>query len=299
MPSISMLLAYDAAARAGSFTAAAQELHVTQGAISRQISALENQLGIELFKRDHKPLQLTSVGKTYAREINAALQSIRDASIAAITKPRTGVLNLAILPTFGTRWLMPRFPSFLAQNPDITVNFVTKLSPFDFGTENIHVAIHYGRPDWPGTDSTFLMGEMSVPVCAPHFLEDHPVQRVEDTARLPLLHLASRQDAWENWFESNHADVNAKHGMVFEQISTIAQAAVAGLGVALLPKFLIDRELSQGELKIVIDSPVQNDDGYYLVYPVHLSDHDPAIAFRRWILAAIEEFLGASGDPRV
>ena len=111
-----MLMAYDAAARAGSFTAAAHELNVTQGAVSRQISALENQLGIDLFKRGHKPLQLTSVGKIYAQEVSSALQLIRNASLAAITKPRAGVLNLAILPTFGTRWLMPRFPSFLEQN---------------------------------------------------------------------------------------------------------------------------------------------------------------------------------------
>jgi DNA-binding transcriptional LysR family regulator len=128
-----MLMAFDAAARAGSFTAAAQELNVTQGAVSRQISALENQLGIQLFERDHKPLRLTTVGKVYAAEIHTALQSIRNASLAAITKPQTGILNLAILPTFGTRWLMPRFPSFLEKNPEITVNFVTKLSPCDFG----------------------------------------------------------------------------------------------------------------------------------------------------------------------
>ena len=289
-----MLMAYDAAARAGSFTAAAHELHVTQGAVSRQISALENQLGIELFERDHKPLQLTSVGKVYAQEVSSALQSIRDASLAAITKPRTGVLNLAILPTFGTRWLIPRFPSFLEQNPDITVSFVTKLSPFDFATENIHVAIHYGIPDWPGTTNTFLMGEMSVPICAPTLLSDHAVDNIGDIAKLPLLHLASRPDAWQTWFQANDADVAVQPGLIFEQFSTIAQAAVAGLGVGLLPKFLIGRELSQGELEIIMDFPLKSDYGYFLISPSNLSDFEPVVVFRDWILSEIRTYQSES-----
>jgi DNA-binding transcriptional LysR family regulator len=289
-----MLMAYDAAARAGSFTVAAHELHVTQGAVSRQISALENQLGIELFDRDHKPLQLTSVGKVYAQEVSSALQSIRDASLAAITKPRTGVLNLAILPTFGTRWLIPRFPSFLEQNPDITVSFVTKLSPFDFATENIHVAIHYGIPDWPGTTNTFLMGEMSVPICAPTLLSDHAVDNIGDIAKLPLLHLASRPDAWQTWFQTNDADVVVEPGLIFEQFSTIAQAAVAGLGVGLLPKFLIGRELSQGELEIIMDFPLKSDYGYFLISPSNLSDFEPVVVFRDWILSEIRTYQSES-----
>lgn len=285
-----MLMAYDAAVRAGSFTAAARELNVTQGAVSRQISALENQLGIELFERDHKPLQLTNVGKAYALEVHSALQSIRNASLAAMTKPRIGTLNLAILPTFGTRWLMPRLPSFLEQNPDVTVNFVTKLSQFDFAAENIHVAIHYGLPDWPGAKHTYLMGEMSVPVAAPELLHDASVNQPFDIAELPLLHLTSRPDAWESWFKANGASTKTGRGMHFEQFSTVAQAAVAGLGVALLPRFLIGRELSNGELEIVIDSPLKSEYGYYLTCPTDLYDYEPSAAFRKWILEEIRAF---------
>jgi LysR family glycine cleavage system transcriptional activator len=291
-----MLMSYDAAARAGSFTAAAHELNVTQGAVSRQIGALENQLGIELFKRDHKPLQLTNVGKVYAQEVSAALQSIRNASLTAITKPQSGVLNLAILPTFGTRWLMPKFPSFLEQNPDITVNFVTRLSPFDFANENIHVAFHYGLPDWPGTKSTFLMGEMSVPVCSPRILEDHPIENISDIAKLPLLHLASRPDAWESWFRAVDTTVKVEHGLVFEQFSLVTQAAVAGLGAGLLPKFLIGRELGQNELEIIIDEPLQSDYGYYLISPDGQHDYEPVVAFRNWILSLIQSYQAESAS---
>jgi len=290
LPSISMLMAYDAAAKQGSFTAAAQELNVTQGAVSRQISALENQLGIELFKRDHKPLQLTSVGIKYAQEVSTALQSIRSASLSAITRPHTGTLNLAILPTFGTRWLMPRFPSFLEENPDITVNFVTRLSPFDFSNEDIHVAIHYGLPNWPGTSSTYLMGEMSIPVCSPNLIKEHDVSSVGAIAKLPLLHLESRPDAWESWFNAYDSDVTIQRGMLFGQFSTIAQAAVAGLGAGLLPKFLINRELSNGDLVVINDRPLESKYGYYLISPTDLSDYEPATAFRKWVLAMIESF---------
>src|SRR5210317_56279 len=172
LPSTSMLLAFEAAARTGSFTEAAAELSLTQGAISRQVRALEAQLGMELFARVGKSVRLTEAGKRYAEEVEKALQTIRRATLNAMTDQRGGTLNLAILPTFGTRWLIPRFPAFLKQHPDITVNFATKLSPFDFKKEDLHAAIHYGQTDWPDTESTFLMHEETVPVCAPQLLRN-------------------------------------------------------------------------------------------------------------------------------
>ncbi|MCH7696546.1 MAG: LysR family transcriptional regulator [Proteobacteria bacterium] len=180
VPSTSMLIAFDSAARTGSFSAAARELNLTQGAISRQINALENQLDVSLFKRIRKTIILTDTGKVYAQEIHAALQTIRDASVNAMTNPLNAILTLAILPTFGTRWLMPRFPLFLQENPDITVNFVTKLSPFDFHDEALHAAIHYGTPDWPDTVSTYLMGEESIPVCSPKLLNQNQLNTPAD-----------------------------------------------------------------------------------------------------------------------
>jgi LysR family glycine cleavage system transcriptional activator len=284
LPSTSMMAAFDAAARTGSFTDAARELNLTQGAVSRQVSALENQLDVILFKRIRNTIQLTNAGKIYAREIHAVLQAMRKASLNAMTDPMIATLNLAILPTFGTRWLMPRFPLFLKENPDITVNFVSKLSPFDFQSEDLHAAIHYGLPDWPGTDSSFLMSEKSVPVCSPEFLSQHPLENTEGLAQLPLLHLATRPDAWKNWFQSNGLELPKGQGMLFEQISIIAQAAVGGLGVALLPKFLIQSELDRGELLVIVDKPLQSDAGYHLITPVDKSDYAPIAAFRSWIL---------------
>jgi LysR family glycine cleavage system transcriptional activator len=284
-----MLRAFDAAARCGSFTAAANELQLTQGAISRQVSALEAQLGVALFKRVGKTIQLTEEGKIYAEQIHAALQAIRNASLTAMTSPLTGILNLAILPTFGTRWLMPRFPSFLEQNPDITVNFVTRLSPFDFRSENLHAAIHYGAPDWPGTQSTFLMSEEVVPVCSPAWLREHAPGNPAQLAEMPLLQLSSRANAWASWFQSFDVTPPAAQGMLFEQLAIIAQAAVAGLGAALLPRFLIQSELERGELVVIMELPLQDSGGYYLVTPTEKADYAPVAALRTWLLKMVEQ----------
>lgn len=287
LPSTSMLMALHAAARTGSFTAAARELNLTQGAISRQVSALEDQLDVILFERAGKTVLLTEAGKIYAREIGVALQTIRNASLNAMTNPLSGILNLAILPTFGTRWLMPRFPSFLKEHPNITVNFVTKLTTFDFHEENLQAAIHYGQPDWPDAISTFLMGEEVLPVCSPGFLEENPLSHPGDLARLPLLQLTTRPDAWDNWFRSNKIDPPQEQGMAFEQFSIIAQAAVAGLGVALLPKFLIQSELDRKELVVILNMPTKSEDGYYLVTPADKSEHAPVTALREWLLNVV------------
>lgn len=288
LPSTSMLVAFDAAARTGSFSAAARELNLTQGAISRQIQALEYQLDVVLFKRARKAVGLTEVGNVYAREIHTALQTIRTASLNAMTNPLSGILNLAILPTFGTRWLMPRFPVFLEKHPDITVNFVTRLSPFDFHNENLHAAIHYGSPDWQDTNATFLMGEQVVPVCTAEFRKQHRLQYPEDLAAVPLLHLASRTGAWGDWFQLNNIAIPKEQGMRFEQFSIVTQAAVAGLGAALLPKFLIQSELDRGELVVILDMPLASSSGYYLITPADKSKYAPVAAFRDWLLSMIK-----------
>lgn len=289
LPSTSMLLAFEAAARTGNFTEAAAELSLTQGAISRQVRALERQLGVELFARVRKSVRLTEVGKRYAEEVERALQTIRLATLNAMTDQRGGTLNLAILPTFGTRWLIPRFPAFLREHPDITVNFATKLSPFDFKKEDLHAAIHYGQTDWPDTESTFLMREETVPVCAPALLEQHALTRPADLLDMPLLQLQTRPRAWAEWFQAAGLEPPVPGGMMFEEISTIAQATVAGLGVALLPRFLIENELSSGELAVVLEQPLESSFGYYLVTPRDKTGYAPLVAFREWLLRTVSD----------
>lgn len=284
IPSTSKLLAFEASARNGSFTLAAQELNLTQGAISRQVGALEDQLGVSLFKRVRKTIVLTDVGKTYADEIANALRSIRNASLNAVSDTKGQTLNLAILPTFGMRWLMPKFPDFLAKNPQITVNFASKLSPFDFNNEDLHCAIHFGHPDWPGTNGTYLMSEQAVPVAAPKFIGNHTIRQPQELAEMPLLHIETRPNAWADWFKQNHITPPKDRGMVLEQFTMVTQAAVAGLGVAILPYFLISTELERGELEILMETPLENSAGYYLVTPKTHENYAPVVAFKEWLL---------------
>ncbi len=287
LPSISMLAAFDAASRTGSFTLAARELNLTQGAVSKQICALEDQLDVTLFERLHQAITLTETGKSYASEIRTALEMIRTASLTAMTGPRGGVLNLAVLPTFGTRWLMPRLPAFLAENPDITINFATKLSPFDFRREDQHAAIHYGPPDWPETESIYLMGEEVVPVCSPGFSEENGLNRPGDLASIPLLHISSRPDAWDAWFTEHALATRGHEGMFFEQFLTAAQAAVAGMGAVLVPRFLVQSELERGELVLIFEQPLKSNYGYYLVIPHEKLSYAPVARFREWLLQEI------------
>lgn len=284
IPSTSMLMAFEASARNGSFTLAAQELNLTQGAISRQVSALEEQLGISLFKRIKKTIVLTDVGKIYASEIGGALRSIRNASLNAVSDTTGQTLNVAILPTFGMRWLMPKFPDFLAKNPQITVNFTSKLTSFDFNNEDLHCAIHFGHSDWSKTEGTFLMSEEAVPVAAPSFIGEHTIRSAQELSKMPLLHIETRLNAWGDWFNQNGITPPKDRGMVLEQFSMVTQAAVAGLGVALLPHFLIKTELDRGELEILMDIPLENSAGYYLITPINHSTYAPVVALKEWLL---------------
>ena len=284
IPSTSMLMAFDASVRNRSFTAAAQELNLSQGAISRQVGALENLLDVRLFIRIRKSIQLTDAGKLYSKEIAKALQSIRNASLQVMSNPKGGTLNLAILPTFGMRWLMPRFPDFLHKNPQVTVNFVSKLSPFDFNTEDLHAAIHFGREDWPHANSTFLMKEELIPVASPSLVNNKPSTNPENLAAYPLLHLETRPNAWKKWFEQNNVDAKVRKDMVFEQFSLLTQAAVASLGAALLPRFLIQTELDHGELIELLNVPLKSDSAYHIVIPSHYSTYAPANAFKKWLI---------------
>lgn len=289
LPSLPLLAAFEAAARTESVTEAARELSLTQGAVSRQIRALEEQLGVDLFRRERQTIRLTPGGQAYAREIREALQKISNASLNLRANPGGGTLTVAILPTFGTRWLAPRLPEFLSAHTGITLNLMTRLTQFDFTKEAIDAAIHFGQPDWPGVEMVRLRGEDVVPACSPALLERLAFQTAWDVRRAPLLHLTSRPDAWERWFETQDVDATNVQGMLFDQFATVAQAAVAGLGVALLPRFLIEEELSSGKLVLALDRPMRSQAAYWLVWPADRSDYPPLIAFRDWLVQAAAE----------
>ena len=284
---MSVLCAFEASARLQSFTAAAAELNLTQSAVSRQIRALEEVLGSDLFLRERQTVRLTLAGEAYAQEIRGALRRVSAATLGFKANPQGGTLNLAILPTFGTRWLAPRLPQFIADHPGITINLTTRLAPFDFNLESVDAAIHFGPADWPGAELDFLMSETVVPACSQAMLQAHQFKQAGDLAKAPLLHLVSRPDAWERWFHSMGVEANEVHGMLVDQFAMAAQAAISGLGVALLPRFLIESELARGDLVEAVHGPVESAERYYLAWPSSRASYPPLQAFRHWLQATV------------
>lgn len=286
---MSALLAFDAVARTGSFTGAARDLALTQGAVSRQVAALEGQMGLALIERGGRRVRLTEAGAAYASRVRAALEMLGQGALEALGQAPERGLRLAILPTFGTRWLMPRIPGFVRRHPEITLQFATRIGHFDFAAEGMDAAIHSGRADWPGARMTLLMQESVVPVAAPSLLAGGRNWR-----DLPVLALASRPRAWSEWLAARREAGAAPLSepvpvMRFEQFATLAQAAAAGMGLALMPAFLIRPELDAGALE-ALDDECPSGSGYYFVEPEPAPGARPkrAVAlFRDWLLTEV------------
>ena len=276
IPSTAALQAFEAAARLGSATHAASELNVTQGAISRQIRALEEQLGVSLMIRQGRGLRLTHAGAAYAEEVRASLARLSKATVALRTNPSGGTLSLAILPAFGMHWLAPRLPAFGRKHPEITVTLSTRLAPFDFDTERFDAAIHFGREDWVGAHHMALAPETVLAVCA-------PAQANTPLHAQTLLHLETRPRGWARWLAATGNPLPETPGMQFDQFSTMAQAAVHGLGVALLPTFVAEPYLQAGTLVLAAPDRQDSIGTYYLVWPKTRPETAALQKFRRWI----------------
>ncbi|KIN70865.1 Transcriptional regulator, LysR family [Sulfitobacter noctilucae] len=282
LPSISALLAFEAVARLGSATAAATELSLTQSAISRQLKTLEEQLDVALIARQGRQLTLTTAGQNYVTEVREILGRLAQASVSARTNPTGGTLNLAILPAFGMHWLAPRLRDFAQGHPEVTVNLSTRLRPFAIQDSAFDAAIHFGHEDWPGVRYLPLMPETVVPVCAPDLLMT-PMANAGDMLNLPLLHLETRPKGWTRWLAALGVEADPPTGMVFDQFSTMAQAAIHGLGVALLPTFFADPYLRDGQLALASDQTTQSIGSYYLVWPEARSEGAALLSFRHWL----------------
>lgn len=286
LPSIASLLALEAVDRLGSATAAAEELSLTQSAISRQLKALEDQMGAQLLLRERNRLQLTPAARDYARQVRGVLSTLATASLKLKANPAGGSLNLAVLPAFGMHWLAPRLKDFASRHPEVTVNFTTRLEPFSFAVEPLDAAIHFGRRDWADVGYLPLVGEAVIPVGAPA-LVGAGAARLEEVLELPLLHLQTRPDAWEEWFARKGLEVSALRGMLFDQFSTMAQAAIHGIGVALLPSWLAEPELASGRLRRVFGGPEPGSGQYFLVWPLGRPVGAPLAKFRDWLATQV------------
>ena len=286
LPTIACLEAFESVARHGSITRAAVELNLTQSAVSRQIRQLESLLDVSLFERVRQRVIITDAGKLYLNDVNRVMCNLKDATSRIMAcGGNTNLLNLAVLPTFATRWLMPRLSDFIQKHPGVTINLATRLVPFDFGMEPFDAGIHYGSPNWPGAVAHHLMDEDVVPVCSPKLETEQRIRKPADLARAVLLHQTTRAGAWTEWFEmAKVKNAHALRGPRFEQFTMIAQAAICDLGVALLPKLLIEDELASGKLVILFDRSIRSASSYYLVVPETKASSMLTAAFTQWII---------------
>ena len=293
------LIAFESAARHQSFTRSADELALTQSAVSRQVACLEDYLGIALFNRIRKRLSLTDAGREYAAQVREHLERLEHDSLAAMAQRNAGgILELAVIPTFATRWLIPRLGSFYAHHPHITLNLTTRAEPFLFTGTRFDAAVHFGRPIWPGALADHLFGEEVTPVCSPRLLGEVRELRAAELAGMALLHQSARPDAWRHWFiRAGLHDASCMQGQRYELFSMLVEAARAGLGVALVPRFFVQQELASGELVMPNRLSLSDDRGYWLVYPERKQGAPLLQAFREWLLAAARQYRAADSMP--
>ena len=292
LPSRSALVAFETAARHQSFTSAAAELSLTESAISRQVAALENQLGLKLFNRVKKRVTLTKAGLIYSKQVRTSLLQMEQDMTNIMSHGGTReILELAVLPTFCSQWLIPRIESFYQRSPDVTINMSARSTIFLFKETSFDSAIHFGQPNWPGTVADFLFTEEVVAVCKPELLPSGGLTHAEDIRNFPLLHLTSRPDAWRRWFDiAGLSSVNAMHGARYEYFSLLISAVCAGLGIALIPRFLVVDELEKQQLSIAYNLPLKSNDAYYLVYPEENLSSSALKQFTKWLLEEVKVF---------
>ncbi len=285
IPSTTALVCFEAAARHESFTKASVELSLTQGAVCRQIASLEDFLGVELFRRSKRGVKLTEAGLSYSRRVATQLDAVERDTLSVMGQQGSNVLELAVVPTFGTQWLLPRLKHFQALHPDITVNLTNRTRPFLFADTEFDAAIYFGDGDWSGTQAHALMQEAPVPVCSPATLAGSATLSCDELARMPLLQQTTRPYAWRQWFGSLGMNVSRDMtGPRYELFSMLAQAAMHDMGVALIPPFLITRELEEGRLQVCNPHALTSDKAYQLMIPERKVESASLQAFRDWLV---------------
>lgn len=272
--------------RHGSVTAAANDLHLTQSTVSRLIAGLEESLGKPLFTRHRKRLLPSDAARAYAADVTRALDQIQRASMTLIANPSGGALNLSVLPTFAARWLGPRLGRFLEANPGVAVNLSTKIQRFSFAAEGHDAAIFFGTDDWPEAQHMKLFDESLTACASPAFLADHPITDPGDLAALPLLQLETRPLGWADWFAAHGSAGVVPTGMVMDQFSMMIQAAISGLGIALLPSYIAKAEIADGRLHPVLTPDIPATGAYWLAWPEARQGYPPFKRFRSWLTEA-------------
>jgi LysR family glycine cleavage system transcriptional activator len=284
LPPLNSLRAFVEAAKYESFTKAASELGVTQGAVSKQINLLENYLGLNLFERKHQSLALTKLAKTYLASVNDALNSIEQATTRLAKKDNKKTLNISILPSLTPQWLIPMLNDF-SPLYDINVEIGSGYGTIDFDKNSTDIAIRIGKEkDWKNFCVEKLIDEKLICACSPNYLtKKHSIKNAADLASRNLLNNTSRPFMWKNYLKSlGLRKLDIKHDVGFEHFFMLIEAAKDGAGIALLPQFLIKKELENGSLVIAFKPLFISGYGYYLIYPKQKAHSRKIEDFIKW-----------------
>jgi len=285
IPSNTALMALEAAARHGSFARAANELSLTEGAISRQIGRLETFLGVTLFERIGNRVRLLPNGERYAAQVREVLDRLERDSQYLIGQPSDGAsLDIATIPTFATRWLIPRLPRFRQKHPHITVHLAERMEPFVLIGSGFDAAIHFEHAAWTGMRTHRLLNEVLVPVCHPELVK--PSNGTAALDSLPRLHRRQNPDAWQRY--AQETGITLTHpamGARYDLHSMLIEAALAGLGVALVPRLYVETELALGRLVAPWPEGASVAKTFCLILPEPIGlSGEPIQAFAQWIL---------------
>lgn len=289
------LRAFEVAARHMSFTVAADELCVTQGAISRAVKTLEDYFGMPLFKRLGNGLELTPKSRVLAYKLTDIFTQLADATEEFTGSKASHVLTVWTYTSFMIGFLIPRLPDFQLRHPNIKVRLISATDSTEFNRDQVDVRLRYGHGHWPGFDSTLLFREELRPVCSPKLIEANggPLS-IGDLARHVLLHYDGRRHDWADWLAAaGHAELTPRDNLVFDELSVANQAAIAGVGLAMVQKAYFQNEIAAGQLVAPFDTVLHRDRGYYLTVTRERRNADHVAVFRDWLT----EQLAAQQEP--
>jgi len=298
LPPLNPLHTFAVAARAESFTAAGELLGVSQAAVSRQISVLEKALGVKLFERRGRRVQLSYIGRGYLRDIGPAFDAIEQATrqLASGNDPRT--VRVQVYPTFAARWLLSRLPRFSAKHPDCNVRLQTGVEPVDFSRKDLEIAIQFGDGNWRGLDAAEIFSDIIEPVCSPELLEQlGGLKNAADLAAAPILQTRYRRHDWADWLKfMGWSKLSGDHDQIFESSLLTYQAAIEGIGVAMGQIRLLEDAFRTGTLVRPFGTPLARKLGYYAVWP---SERRAGHGTRRFVEWLLEEGAAVTAESAV
>lgn len=292
LPPLNALRAFESAARSESFTRAAEELCVTQAAVSQQVKALEATLGIKLFNRERQRLVITSAGREYLAVIRDALDRIAVGTERVVQRQSSGKLTVSTSPDFAAKWLVYRLSRFAEAYPGIELRVFATMQHVDFVREEIDLAVRHGDGTWVGLDAARLCSERLFPVCSPKLVSGrNRLVKPSDIIRFPILHLEVSK-AWSRWFDAaGVTDADVSHGPVFNRASMLIDAAVDGQGVALARTTLAAWDLINGRLVRPFAISLRVSNAYWIVCPKATTTLPKIVTVRDWLLAEAADDL--------